>query len=269
MSSIDLRNWDDYYFSFNQTFALLYADWTDPKRFPKDDRDNNGFWVPYKCHSVWGHFECPVNPSCSWQSHDVQVDLLVRYNFKLQRGEVKIDREYRQSCPRHGGPPVHPMVGDMGGAKWVMQRLMRFIRARFYMDKKSSSRTRVSTERGPSSAGASLYNDRESGFRSGGSLSVSSSNTGSGTSLELDRIESDFEAVRERRRRSRPLYKPQPDHNPHNCEACLLRRCPRPWRYPIPDKEHEIPGTDINNNQDMEFISWAILSPSGKPFFVM
>ena len=35
MSSIDLRNWDDYYFSFNQTFALLDADWTDPKRFPK------------------------------------------------------------------------------------------------------------------------------------------------------------------------------------------------------------------------------------------
>ena len=31
----DLGNWDDYYFSFNQTFALLDADWTDPKRFPK------------------------------------------------------------------------------------------------------------------------------------------------------------------------------------------------------------------------------------------
>ena len=31
----DTRNWDDYYFSFNQTFALLDADWTDPKRFPK------------------------------------------------------------------------------------------------------------------------------------------------------------------------------------------------------------------------------------------
>ena len=35
MSSIDLRNWDDYYFSFNQAFAYLDADWTDPKRFPK------------------------------------------------------------------------------------------------------------------------------------------------------------------------------------------------------------------------------------------
>ena len=35
MSAIDLRNWDDYFFSFNQTFAVLDADWTDPKRFPK------------------------------------------------------------------------------------------------------------------------------------------------------------------------------------------------------------------------------------------
>ena len=117
---------------------------------------------------------------------------------------MKIDREYRQSCARHGGPPVHPMLGVMGGAKWVMQRVMRFIRARFYMDRESSSKTGTKT-----------------------SLSVSSSNTGSGTSL--DRIESDFETARERRRR-RPLYKPQPDHNPHNCEACLLRRCPRPSR---------------------------------------
>ena len=29
----DSRNWDYYYFPFNQIFALLDADWTDPKRF--------------------------------------------------------------------------------------------------------------------------------------------------------------------------------------------------------------------------------------------
>ena len=46
-----------------------------------DDRDENGFWVPYKCHSVWGHFLCPVEDYCSWQSHDIQVDLLVRIAF--------------------------------------------------------------------------------------------------------------------------------------------------------------------------------------------
>ena len=40
-------------------------------------------------------------------------------------------------------------------------------------------------------------------------------------------------------------------------------------RYPIPDKEHEIPGADINIDQDMEFISWALLNPHGEPFFVM
>lgn len=249
MSTIDLRNWDAYYFSFNQSFAFLDADWTDPKRFPKDNRDKNGFWVPYKCHSVWGHFQCPVDPCCSWQSHDVQVDLTARYNFKFQRGEVKIDREYRQTCPTHGGPPVHPMLGETGGARWVMQGLMRFIRARFYSDGESKYRTRGRK-----------------------SSSISSSNTSSGTSL--DRIESgpDPEVVQERRRRRRnpvSLYKPQPDHNPHNCEACLLRRCPRPSRYLIPDKEHEIPGADLNNNQDMDFISWALLDPNGEPYFVM
>ena len=37
----DTKNWDDYYFSFNQTFALLDADWTDPKRFPKGKQISN------------------------------------------------------------------------------------------------------------------------------------------------------------------------------------------------------------------------------------
>ena len=40
-------------------------------------------------------------------------------------------------------------------------------------------------------------------------------------------------------------------------------------RYLTPDKEHEIPGADLNNNQDMNFISWALLDPNGEPFFVM
>ena len=159
---------------------------------------------------------------------------------------MKIDREYRQSCARHGGPPVHPMLGAMGGAKWVMQRAMRFIGARFYMDKESSSRTGTMTSLSVSSSntGSGTSLDRiDSDFErrrrplyklqpdrefSPSTVSVSSSNTGSG--ISLDRIESDFESARERRRSRRPLYKPQPDHNPHNCEACLLRRCPRPWR---------------------------------------
>ena len=124
-----------------------------PKDFPKvtkyntvvtfhlmiilDDRDNNGFWVPYKCHSVWGHFECPVNPSCSWQSHDVQVDLLVRilgkltlsiFNYTIkgkiqlqaserwsedrQRVSAVLPQTRRSPCPPHGGGHGRGQVGD-------------------------------------------------------------------------------------------------------------------------------------------------------------
>ena len=66
----------------------------------------------------------------------------MRYNFKKQIGEVNIDKEYSQRCPVHRGPPVHAMVGDMGGSKWVMQKVMRFIRARFYLDQKSGNQNR-------------------------------------------------------------------------------------------------------------------------------
>ena len=41
MSSIDVNNWDEYYFAFSQTFTFLDADWTDPKRFPKGKLDMN------------------------------------------------------------------------------------------------------------------------------------------------------------------------------------------------------------------------------------
>ena len=40
-------------------------------------------------------------------------------------------------------------------------------------------------------------------------------------------------------------------------------------RYHVPDKEYEIPGNDINNTKDMEFINWALMNPDGEPFFVM
>ena len=170
----------------------------------------HGSQMTYKWTSWWESIFKKIHHL--FQTLIIYPLLQLRYNFKLQRGEVKIDREYRQCCPAHGGPLVHPIVGAKSGAKWVMERVMRFIRARFYTDRESSSRTGAKK---PSS--------------------VSSSNSGSGTSL--DRIESgpEFEVVRNRRRRrrrleSRPLYRPQPDHNPHNCEACLLRRCPRPSR---------------------------------------
>merc|ERR1712211_192314 len=55
-------------------------------------------------------------------------------------GELKIDREYRQKCCVHGGHLVQPLVGEMGGAKWVMQKTMHYIRRRFYNEPDSRSR---------------------------------------------------------------------------------------------------------------------------------
>ena len=95
----------------------------------------------------------------------------MRYNFKKQIGEVKIDKEYSQRCPVHGGPPVHAMVGDMGGSKWVMQKVMRFIRARFYLDQKSGNQNR-----------------RTSISRSDVLCSGSSSGSQSGSGTSLDRM---------------------------------------------------------------------------------
>ena len=92
----------------------------------------------------------------------------MRYNFKKQIGEVKIDKEYSQRCPVHRGPPVHAMVGDMGGSKWVMQKVMRFIRARFYLDQKSGNQNRRN--------------------RSDVSCSGSSSSSQSGSGTSLDRM---------------------------------------------------------------------------------
>ena len=93
-----------------------------------DKRDNNGFWVPFKVYAAYGYFICPVDPDCSWESKDVQVDVMIRYNFHEMRGEVKIDREYRQKCCVHGGHLVQPLLGEMGGTKWVMQKVMHYIR---------------------------------------------------------------------------------------------------------------------------------------------
>ena len=95
----------------------------------------------------------------------------MRYNFKKQIGEVKIDKEYSQRCPVHKGPPVHAMVGDMGGSKWVMQKVMRFIRARFYLDQKSGNQNR-----------------RTSISRSDVLCSGSSSGSQSGSGTSLDRM---------------------------------------------------------------------------------
>ena len=51
-----------------------------------------------------------------------------RYNFAQKRGEVKIDREYRQRCGVHGGDMVRPLVGEVGGGSYVMAKTMGYAR---------------------------------------------------------------------------------------------------------------------------------------------
>ena len=121
-----------------------------------------------------------------------------RYNFEAKQGEVKIDREFRQRCPRHGGVFVRPLVGDKGGARWVMSRLQSYLMRRFY---------------GGGADVRSLFNR---------SRNSTGSSVTSETDFSLDNIR------REAERKSLPLYKPLPHHYRENCEACLFRRCPIP-----------------------------------------
>ena len=44
--------------------------------FSSDNRDQNGFWVPFKVHSIRGSFKCDIDPHF-WHSNDIQVDLMV------------------------------------------------------------------------------------------------------------------------------------------------------------------------------------------------
>ena len=93
----DERNWESYLKSFRNTFKYLDAELTDPNKFPKgkirilfyllpqnvfnlfspDSRDGNGFWMPYRVHAVWGYFSCPEDDSCSWESKEIQIDVMV------------------------------------------------------------------------------------------------------------------------------------------------------------------------------------------------
>ena len=41
---------------------------------------------------------------------------------------MKVDREFRQRCGRHGGALVTPLLGERGGARWVMMKTARDIK---------------------------------------------------------------------------------------------------------------------------------------------
>ena len=80
-----------------------------------------------------------------------------RYNFALKRGEVKIDRGYRQRCGVHGGDMVRPLVGEVGGGSYVMAKTMGYIRRRFY-DRTEDIRRRSSTASdGDSNSGGLMF----------------------------------------------------------------------------------------------------------------
>ena len=134
-----------------------------------------------------------------------------RYNFEAKQGEVKIDREFRQRCPRHGGVFVRPLVGDKGGARWVMSRLQSHLMRRFYG---GGADVRSLFNRSRNSTGSSVASETD--------YSYGLPNSRGENNKSFDNISKEAE------RKRLPLYKPLPHHYRENCEACLFRRCPIP-----------------------------------------
>lgn len=245
ISLCNSNNWCGYKDGFNKSFKNMEDALVDPSRFPRDSRDDNGFWVLFKVFKVYGYFQCSVDSRCSWQSRDVQVDVLIRYNFKQKRGEIKIDREFRQRCTIPGGDFVYPQIGDTGGAQWVMFKTMQFIRNRFYGDPNKKNKQRNNSE-------GSLGSNASSRASSSWSSSDSFSSRQSGFSSSGRYVDLNF-------------YGPQmmdftPDHYRQNCEACLMGRCPFPMRTPIPDRQFYIRGFEVTNVKNLTFINWCLLN---------
>ena len=70
-----------------------------------------------------------------------------RYNFSSNRGEVKIDREFRQRCSQSlAAPVVHPWqfpLLEEGQAGWMMKKLSYKIKKRYYDDWVPGPRTQI------------------------------------------------------------------------------------------------------------------------------
>ena len=161
----------------------------------------------------------------------------VRYNFVDQRGEIRVDKEYRQRCPIHGGELVTPLIYD-SAALYIMHKLQKFIFKKFYSDERDSdTRTRHS----------SLGSSSQSSYD--GSYCQQCSFQSPGLSPFLQNM--------------------SPDHWYHNCEACVVGRCPLPAKRIIPDFNNYIPGTMTNRKKKLEFINWVILDYENKPQYVV
>jgi len=258
ISICNSNNWCGYKDGFNKNFKNMEDKLVDPSRFPRDSRDDNGFWVLFKVFKVYGYFQCSVDRKCSWQSSDVQVDVLIRYNFKQKRGEIKIDREFRQRCAIHGGAFVYPQIGDSGGGGWVMFKTMQYIRKRFYQDPNTRSKQRNNSE---SSLGSNASSGASSSWSSSSCSSLSSKPSGFSSSGRYV----DFN-----------YFGPQmmdfnPDHYRENCEACLMGRCPFPMKTLMPDRQFYIRGYEVTNVKNLTFINWCLLNfenDGRDPFFV-
>lgn len=251
MSLCNPNNWCGYKDGFNKSFQHLEEELVDPSRFPRDSRDENGFWVLFKVFKVHGYFQCSVDPSCSWQSQDIQVDVLIRYNFKQKRGEMKIDREFRQRCGLHGGDLVYPQIGNTGGAKWVMMKTMNYIRKRFYQDPDMKSKQRNNSESslGSSSSSASLS------WSTSGRRSSSSSQSGRSSRSNISSVSDrymDFGYY--------GYCGYAPDHYRQNCEACMMGRCPFPMTTVMSDRQFYIRGYQAINVKNLTFINWCFLN---------
>lgn len=147
----------------------------------------------------------------------------------------------------HGGCLVEPELAETGGAKEIMKRLRGYIRGRFYKERKQEkSRSRFT------STGSSVAS---------GNSSVRGHNSNS-------RYDSNNN-VTVVKRNQLPFYKPVPDHLRPNCEACMMSRCPIAFRSIGRDWQHCIKGNIFNNDNNLDFIPWALLDARGEPCYAV
>ena len=146
----------------------------------------------------------------------------IRYNFRARNGEVKIVREYRQRCPKHGGQLVFPRLGEEGGANFVMMKTKMYIQKRFYGGPSFLSLTNTRSRNSTGSSSVSSAGDSTYTSSNPNSSSVSPQQ---GDSLAHLRANTN---TSRRQKKKLPLYKPLLSHSRENCEACILSHCPFP-----------------------------------------
>ena len=150
---------------------------------------------------------------------------------------------------------VEPDLGESGGAKEIMKRLRGNIKGRFYKDRKQNqSRTRF-TSTGSSGRGSVMSDQSWTTVSRGGNNNNNSRYDGNNNVTV--------------KRGQLPFYKPIPDHLRPNCEACMLSRCPVAFRSISRDWQHQLRGNNYNNENNLDFIPWALLDGHGEPHYAV